>query len=92
MDGVSILREKLWFRKAFKEILCNQKELLYLGDFDSRWRSWKSRLAGLKLTDWTEVTQTTAVQSSKPKSVCQPRSQFLLLTVCKTMRTRQLPL
>lgn len=51
-------------------MFCNQRERLYLGDFDSRWRSGKSRLAGLKLTDGTEVTQTAAVQSGNPEPVC----------------------
>ncbi len=66
--------------------------IYHLGYFDSRWRSRETRLAGLKLADWAEVSPTKAVNACNSEPVGLTWSQLLLLSALVVLRSGQLSL
>lgn len=66
--------------------------ICHLGNLDSRGRSRETRLTGLELTDWAEISLVKAVDACNSEPVCLTWSQLLLLPALVVLRPWQLPL
>lgn len=66
--------------------------LLYLCYLDSRGRSRETRLAGLELSDWAEVSLAKDIDACDPEPVGLTWTELLLLSALVVLRPWQLPL